>query len=351
MSRGALTQRGIGMFGSGIALKETFMRAIQVVRTGGPEVLDYVEVPRPKPKPGEVLVRIHAIGVGKPDALVRTGVYKWMPSLPAIPGIEATGHVVVLGAGVQGLQLGEPVFIYPWKTRGCYAEYVAVQASDVTPLPATIDLDDAATLSNFIIARTILHEVPRGRTLRKLYVNGAAGGVGSAIIQIASLEGIEVIAGTSSSAKCDFARMVGASHTVDYSNENVADRVLAFTNGRGVDLVCDQIVGPNFTDSIRMLANWGTIVSFNAMGGMPAQETFTAMRANLTKSPGIRCFTLHSYDEDPDGVRRLVEETVSLFAASRIQPAIFERIPLAAARRAHELLDARSILGKVILKP
>src|SRR5262245_52681048 len=327
------------------------MRAIQMAKTGGPEVLEYVEVPKPELNAGQVLVRVHAIGVGKPDVLVRTGVYKWMPPLPTTPGIEATGHIAALGAGVEGLRMDEPVFVYPWKTRGCYAEYVAAKASDVTQLPATVDLDDAATLSNFIVARAMLHDVPRGPNLRTLYVNGAAGGVGSAIVQMAKLEGIEVIAGAGSTVKCDFVRMLGASHAIDYSMGNVADQVLAFTDGRGVDLVCDQIVGPDFTDSIRMLANWGTIVSFNALGGMPAQETFTAMRANLTKSPGIRCFTLHSYDDDPKNIRRLIGETVDLFAGSRIRPAIFERIPLSAARRAHELLDARKILGKVILKP
>jgi NADPH:quinone reductase len=327
------------------------MRAIQLAKTGGPEVLECVEVPKPEPKPGQVLVRTHAIGVGKPDVLVRTGVYKWMPPLPTIPGLEASGHIAALGAGVTGMRVGEPVFAFAWKTRGCYAEYVAVPMGDVAPLPPTVDLDDAAALSNFVIARALLHEVPRGPTLRTLYVNGAAGGVGSAIVQTGAFEGIEVIAGASSAAKCDFARTFGASHTINYARENVADRVLALTGGRGVELACDQIVGPNFTDSIRMLANWGTIVSFNAMGGMPAQETFTAMRANLPKSPGIRCFTLYSYDDDPDGIRRLVECAVGLFARSRIRPLIFERIPLTEARRAHELLDARAILGKVILKP
>jgi NADPH:quinone reductase len=327
------------------------MHAIQMAKTGGPEVLEYVEVPKPELKAGQVLVRVHAIGVGKPDVLVRTGVYKWMPPLPTTPGVEATGHVVELGAGVEGLRIGEPVFVYPWKTRGCYAQYISAQASDVMPLPATVDLDEAATLANFIVARAILHDVPRGPKLRTFYVNGAAGGVGSAIVQMAQLEGIEVIAGASSALKCDFVRKLGASHAIDYSTGNVADQVLAFTGGRGVDLVCDQIVGPDFTDSIRMLANWGTIISFNALGGMPAQETFTAMRANLTKSPGIRCFTLHTYDDDPNSIRRLVGETVDLFASSGIRPAIFERIPLSEASRAHELLDARKILGKVILKP
>ena len=327
------------------------MRAIQMEKTGGPEVLEYVEMRKPEPIAGQVLVHLHAIGVGKPDVLVRTGIYKWMPPLPTTPGVEATGHVAEVGSGVEGLRIGDPVFVYSWKTRGCYAEYIAAQASDVTPLPATVNLDEAATLANFIVARAILHDVPRGPNLRTLYVNGAAGGVGSAIVQMAKLEGIEVIAGASSTMKCEFVRKLGASHAIDYSIGNVADQVLACTNGRGVDLVCDQIVGPDFTDSIRMLANWGTIVSFNALGGMPAQETFTAMRANLPKSPGIRCFTLHTYDDDPNSLRRLVGETVDLFASSRIRPAIFERIPLSEARKAHELLDARKILGKVILKP
>ena len=327
------------------------MRGIQIAKTGGPEVLEYVEMPKPELNAGQVLVRVHAIGVGKPDVLVRTGVYKWMPPLPTTPGVEATGQIAELGAGVEGLRVGEPVFVYPWKTRGCYAEYIAAQASDVTPLAAAVDLDEAAALANYVVARAILHGVPRGPNLKTLYVNGAAGGVGSAIVQMAKLEGIEVIAGASSTMKCEFVRKLGANHAIDYSTGNVADQVLAFTHGRGVDLVCDQIVGPNFTDSIRMLANWGTIVSFNALDGMPAQETFTAMRANLPKSPGIRCFTLHTYDDDPNSLRRLVGETVDLFASSRIRPAIFERIPLSEARKAHELLDARKILGKVILKP
>ena len=95
------------------------MRAIQMAKTGGPEVLDYVEMPKPELNAGQVLVRVHAIGVGKPDVLVRTGVYKWMPPLPTTPGIEATGPIAALGAGVEGLRVDEPVFVYPWKTRGC----------------------------------------------------------------------------------------------------------------------------------------------------------------------------------------------------------------------------------------
>lgn len=327
------------------------MRAIQIARTGGPEVLDYVEVPTPTPGAGEILVRSHAIGVGKPDVLVRTGVYKWMPPLPTIPGLEVAGHVEALGAGVKGPAVGTPVFAYAWKTRRCYAEYVTVPARDVTPLPGNVDLDDAAALSNFVVAWALLNDVPRSPVLRTLYVNGAAGGVGSAIVQTARSQGIEVIAGVGAATKIDFVKSLGANHAIDYSRENVSDRVLEITGGRGVDLACDQLIGPDFTDRIRMLANWGTVMSFNALAGLPEQETFAAMRANLPKSPGIRCFTMHTYDEDPDRAARVMQGAVDLFARQGIKPALFRRMPLAAAREAHALLDARAILGKIILKP
>jgi NADPH2:quinone reductase len=322
-----------------------------MTQTGGPEVLELAEVPTPEPKPGEVLVRTHAIGVGKPDVLVRTGIYKWMPPLPTVIGLEASGHVAAVGAGVTGFRVGQPVFAYAYKTRGCYAEYVSLPAKDVTVLPESVDLDDAATLSNFVVAWALLHDVPRGPHLRTIYVNGAAGGVGSALVQLARHEGIEVIAGASSAGKCAFAASLGATHTIDYSRENVADRVLALTGGRGVDVSCDQIIGRDFPDTLRMLATFGTVMSYNALGGMPATETFTAMRANLPKSPGIRCFTLHSYDHEPGGVQRLVDATVAIFAGRPFRPAIHARMPLAEARRAHELLDARAIHGKILLVP
>lgn len=327
------------------------MRAIRMTKTGGPEVLELADVPTPEPQPGEVLVRTHAIGVGKPDVLVRSGVYKWMPPLPTTIGLEASGEVAALGAGVAGFTVGQRVFAYAYKKRGCYAEYVTLPAKDVFALPDGVDLDDAATLSNFVVAWALLHDVPRSPVLRTLYVNGAAGGVGSALVQLATHEGIEVIAGASSAEKCAFARSLGATHTIDYSRENVADRVLALTGGRGVDVSADQIIGPAFTDTIRMLANRGTVMSYNALGGMPAAETFTALRANLPKSPGVRCFTLHTYDDEPGGVRRLVDATLDIFAKRPFRPAIHARMPLAEARRAHELLDARAIFGKILLQP
>lgn len=325
------------------------MHAIQISATGGPEVLTPVEVPTPAPREGEVLVRAHAIGVGKPDVLFRTGVYRWMPKLPAIPGAEMTGHVEAVGAGVDRVRPGQPVLAVNY-TGGCYAEYVAVPEAAVTPLPDGVDLDGAASMPNYQTAWALLNEAARRDTVRSVYINGAAGGIGSAVTQLARNDGLTVIAGASSERKCAFAREQGATHTIDYSREPVADRVLALT-GRGVDLVLDHIVGKDFTDNLKMLAPLGQIVSFNVLGGLPEKDLFREMRAHLPKSPSVRCFTMHSFDHDPAARQRIAARVLALFAAGAVKPPVYRRVPLAEARRAHEMLDAREVLGKLILKP
>lgn len=326
------------------------MKAIEIKAAGGPDMLELVERPVPRPKAGEVLVRAHAIGVGKPDVLFRTGVYRWMPPLPAIPGSEMTGAIAEVGSGVAGFRIGQKVLVYHLG-GGCYAEAIAVPAAAVTPLPDAIDLDAAASLPNYQVAWALLNEAARGNALRTVYVNGAAGGIGSAVVQLCKARHIVLIAGTSSAQKCAFALSQGAAHVIDYSRETVADRLLELTDGRGVDLILDHIIGKTFTDSLRALAPMGLIVSFNVLGGLPEQDLFRALRANLDRSPAVRCFTMHAYDHDPEGRRRIVTETLRLFAAGAVAPPIFRRLPLAEARHAHELLDARAVLGKIILKP
>ncbi len=204
------------------------MKAIQITKTGGPEALELVDLPRPEPGPGEVVIRAHAIGVGKPDVLFRTGVYRWMPPLPAIPGAEMTGYVETLGAGVSDLQIGEPVLVYHLG-GGCYAQYAKVPASAVTRLPPGIDLDDAVSIPNYQVACALLTEAARGIAAKTVYVNGAAGGIGSAVIQLCRLQNITVIAGASTAAKCAFAQSQGATHTIDYGRESVAERLLDLT--------------------------------------------------------------------------------------------------------------------------
>jgi NADPH2:quinone reductase len=326
------------------------MKAIQFSETGGPEVLEYVDRPDPTAGPGEVLVRAHAFGVGKPDVLLRSGVYKWMPPLPAVIGNEMTGHVIGVGAGVSHFALGQAVLVFG-TGGGRHAEMNAVPADIVTALPGGVDLDAAVCIPNYAIAWCLLKEACAGTDVRSVYVNGAAGGVGSAVIDLCKHEGIEVIAGASSDAKCTFASDIGATHTINYGSENVVERVLALTDGRGVDLVLDQLIGPDFTDNLNMLAPLGMIVSFNALAGLPEKELFAEMRAHLGKSPAVRCFSWHSYDANPKARARVLGEIVSRFADGGLSPPIHATLPLADARRAHEMLDARDILGKVVLKP
>jgi len=326
------------------------MKAIQIAASGGPEVLDYVDVPTPVPGDGEVLVRAHAIGVGKPDVLFRTGAYRWRPPLPAIPGAEMSGTIEAVGRGVTDLQVGQPVLVYRFK-GGCYAEKIAVPASDVTVLPASVDPDDAVSIPNFQVAFALLNEAARGLSPKSVYVNGAAGGIGCAVIQLCKLNGITIIAGASSDEKCAFARAQGASHTVNYGKAGAAAQVLDMTQGRGVDLILDHIVGKDFTDNLTMLAPMGLIVSFNALGGLPEKDLFKEMRAHLPKSPGVRCFTMHSFDHDPEARSRVARRTIELFAAGQVTPPVFARLKLSEAARANELLDARQVLGKLILKP
>ncbi|MEK9646936.1 MAG: zinc-binding dehydrogenase, partial [Alphaproteobacteria bacterium] len=201
------------------------------------------------------------------------------------------------------------------------------------------------------IAWCLLYEAARGVPPEIVYVNGAAGGVGTAVIDICKARGIEVIAGASSAEKCKFAAGLGANHTIDYSLENVAERVNEITGGKGADFILDQRVGPDFTDNLDMIAPLGTIVSFNALAGMPSKDLFVEMRANLGKSPGVRCFSWHTYDKDPETRSRILGDVIALFADGSLNPPIYKTLPMEEARAAHEMLDSREILGKVILKP
>lgn len=323
------------------------MQAIQIAASGGPEVLTLVTLSDPVPGDGEVVVRAQAIGVGKPDVLFRTGVYRWRPPLPAVPGAEMAGVIEAVGRNVS-LRVGQKVLVYRFK-GGCYAERIALPAHEVTPLPDAVDLDDAVSIPNFQVAWALLNEAARGIDTKSVYVNGAAGGVGCAVIQLCRLAGIDVIAGASTAEKCAFAAKQGATATVNYGHENVAERVRALTQGRGVDLVLDHIVGKDFTDNLKMLAPMGLIVSFNALGGFPEKDLFKEMRAHLPVSPAVRCFTMHSFDQAPEALARIAARTVALFAEGKVKPPVHARLPLAEARKAHEMLDARAALGKIVL--
>jgi NADPH2:quinone reductase len=330
------------------------MKTIRISRAGGPEVLDLVDVPTPSPGPGEVLVKAEAIGVNYFDTMIRTGRYRWMPKLPFVPGNEMSGHVAALGPGATTLTLGQKVFIAGYEIGnrgGLYAEYAAVPERAAWPLPAGVGADAATTLTNYQLAIILLHHAARGVKPNTVLVYGAAGGVGTALIDVARQAGAGVIGTAGSAAKCEFVRARGAAHAIDYSKENVVERVQALTGGHGVDILFDHVAGKAFTDGLKMVAPLGMIVSYAVLGGMPETDLFKEMRGNIEKSPAVRCFTMHTYDHMEEPRREAMAGAVELLGSGRVAPAIAAVLPFDEARRAHELIESRSAMGKIVLKP
>ena len=266
------------------------MKAILLTRTGDPSVLDYVDVPTPQPKAGEVLVKADTIGVSRPELLVREGTYKWMPPLPAIPGIEMAGTVAELGAGVSGLALGQKVYVSARELpqrAGCYAEYIAVPARALRVLPPHVDLEAAACLSNYQVAYHLIHTATRGAPGKTALIDGASGGLGSAAVQLAKIAGMTAIGLVGADDKARALKAFGADHAINYKAENVAARVAEITGGKGVDLVLNAAGGESLNQQVAMLAPFGIAVSYGKMQA-PIEENLlgaSGLRAQPTSKP------------------------------------------------------------------
>ena len=332
------------------------MKAILLTRTGDPSVLEYTEVPTPRPGAGEVLVKADTIGVSRPELLVRRGVYPWMPPLPAIPGIEMAGTVAGLGAGATRFAVGQKVYVTARELpvrAGCYAEYIAVPERALFALPAQTDLEAAACLSNYQVAWHLLHTATRGAPGNAVLVGQASGGLGSAAVQLAKLAGMTAIALVGSAEKAQALKAYGADHAIDHSTEDVASRVSQITGGAGVDLVLDAAGGANFANYLPMLGPFGLAVSYGKLVGAIEGNVVSA----LDKGPGylnstaVRIFTMHTLDDKPDVRAQSMNDLITKLAAGTIRPLIHARLPLKDARRAHEMIEAREVIGKILLKP
>jgi NADPH2:quinone reductase len=330
------------------------MKAIQITRTGGPEVLHYVDLPTPRPGPDEVLVKAHAIGVCMPETLVRKGTYLWMPPLPVIPGIEMSGTVVEAGSAVRRLRVGQAVFVSAREFEqraGCYAEYIAAQEQLIYPLPAGIDLDQAAGLSNFQVAWHVLNTALQGFQYQSVLVFAAAGGVGTALVQLAKVAGKRVIGVTSSDERAVFARAQGADEVIDRRNGDVVDQVKRLTGGRGVDLVLDLAGGPGMVRLFDCLAPFGLLLLYGRLQGPPQGNLHAAIEMKPMRSLAFRHFTIHTLDDQPELRARATNELIRLLREGTIQVPIYERVPLAEAPRAHQLFESGRVMGKLIMKP
>lgn len=331
------------------------MKIIQMQKGGGPEVLEVVEKPLPQPAAGEVRVRAQAIGISSADMLVRKGVYAWMPPLPAIPGNEMAGVVDALGRGATGVRVGQAVLVssreLPFR-GGCYSEAICVPAEALFPLPKEITPNDAVSLPNYQLAGALLYESGVARP-RSIVAYGASGGVGMTLLQLAKCDGIEAIGIVSTEEKRAYARRAGIEHLLIRGKDDLPERVMALTGGRGVDVVY-AMAGPSaaFIANLDLLAPLGTVVSFATLGGpIPDADLFGELKKRQGKCLGVRCYSIHTLDHDRELRRALMERAIGLMAAGRLRPPPPTLMPLAEAARAHEMMEAGRTLGKMVLIP
>ena len=327
------------------------MKAIRLHRTGGPDVLQLDEIERPDIGPGQVLVKAHSIGIGLADQLVRDGRYPWMPELPTIPGIEMSGTIAAVGANVTNHREGDPVVVSAVPERGCYAEYLAIDADWAFPCPAEFDLAAAGCLMNYRVAYQILHSGARVRAGETIAIVGAAGGLGSALLDLANALDLETIALARSPEKAAFVRGRGARHVIDTSIGDLKDAIMEITGGRGVDHFVDPVGGSGFGGHLDLLAIHGTLLLYGMIEGLPLDDVFAAQTQRWARCPAVRVFSIHSFDHEPEAAGRDLERLMGMITDGTFTPAIYAEMPLDAAAEAHRHLDEGRIMGKLLLQP
>ena len=322
------------------------MRAIQVSRTGGPEVLELAELPPPEPKTGEVLVRVAAAGVNFIDTYLREGRYP--APLPFTPGQEASGTVEAVGQGVTGFAVGDHV---AWTgTRGTYAEYACAPARDLLKVPDGINLEDAAAvLLQGLTAHYLVHDTYRVQHGDTVLVHAGAGGVGLLLTQMAKMLGARVITTVSTDYKAQLSREAGADHVVLYTRENFVDAVKGITDGAGLPVVYDSVGKTTFEDSLKCLRPRGLMALYGGSSG--AVPPFDLIRLSTMGSLFVTRPTLKDYVQTREELEWRASDVFEWVAAGKLKVRIGQRYPLADAQQAHIDLQARKTTGKVLLIP
>ncbi len=367
-------------------------KSVLITANGGPEVLKLVESELLPPGPGQVQMRILAAGVAFTDLSMRYGMYPGVPSLPYAPGYDMVGRVTALGEGVDSFSAGQTVAALT--VTGGYAEYINLPAGRLVPVPEGLDPSEVASLiQSYTTAYQLLHRVARVRAGQSVLVHGAAGGVGTALVQLARLAGLEVF-GTASAAKQGYVRSLGAT-PVDYLHEDFVDRIHTLTGdgvapasrvspgglgqgvsgvapasrvspgglgqgASGVDVVFDNVGAGNLWRSRRALRRGGRLVSYGFLSSLKDGKANklvlvkTFLSIGLMKAlPGSKktdFFDINPSARDhPDWFRKDLEALFQLLKEGKLKPHIAARFPLEQAAEAQELLESRKVTGKIVL--
>jgi putative PIG3 family NAD(P)H quinone oxidoreductase len=323
------------------------MRAIDPAGPGGPDILTVVERPVPVPGPGEVLIRVHAAGVNRPDILQRLGLYPMPPGAPTIMGLEAAGEIVALGEGVTSLNMGDPVTALI--AGGGYADYVAAPAVQCLPVPPGMRFAEAATLpETWFTVWANLHDLAGAKPGEWLLVHGGTSGIGTTAIDFARVRGLSIIVTCGTDAKCEAAVALGATHALNYNDGDFAPKVRELTGSRGVDIVLDMVGGEYFPRNLASLREGGRHVSIAFQKGNRLElDIAFLMRKRLHVTGSM--LRPRSVAEKGALAEALRREIWPLFAEGTLKSHLFQTFPLEQADDAHRLMEAGRHVGKIAL--
>ncbi len=323
------------------------MAAVEITTPGGPEVLQPTTRPVPVPAPGEVLIRVAAAGVNRPDVFQRNGNYPPPPGASDLPGLEVAGTIAAVGDAVDRWHVGDPVCAL--LAGGGYAEYAVAPAPQVLPVPDGLDMIAAAALPE--TAFTVWTNLVDGGRLaagETLLVHGGSSGIGTMAIQLGRTLGATVVVTVGSAEKAAACRALGAAHAIDYKRQDFAEAVRQATDGAGVDVILDMVAARYLADNVALLRPGGRLVVIALLGGATAEINLaTVMRNRLTVTGStLRPRTVTEKAAIADALRQRVWP---LIARGEIKPLIYKTFPLSEAAAAHALMESSAHIGKIIL--
>ena len=325
------------------------MNYIQIEKHGDPEVLKLHSMPVPEPGPGEVLIKVAAAGVNRPDVMQRKGLYPPPPGATDVPGLEVSGTVVSVGQNVSKPPINSEVCALV--TCGGYAEYCLAAASICLPVPEKISLVNAAGIpETFFTVWTNVFKRGQLKAGESLLVHGGSSGIGTTAIQLGKAFGATVYTTAGTSDKCEFCNNLGADAAINYIEQDFSEEIKRLTEGKGVNVILDMVGGPYFPKNIRLLADEGRLVQIALMQGSKAEVDF---RSLLLKRVTLTGSTLRprSVEEKTKIAQALQKNVWPLLESGAIRPIIHQTFPLKQASEAHRLMESSAHIGKILLKP
>ena len=323
------------------------MIAIIIAKPGGPDVLQPMNVPMPQPGPHEVVIRVAAAGVNRPDLMQREGKYPPPPGASDIPGLEVSGTVSACGTDVTRWREGDTVCALV--SGGGYAEYCVAPTVQCLPIPSTVDLVSAGAMpETFFTVWTNVFERGRLRSGESFLVHGGASGIGTTAIQMARAFGARVFATAGTDDKCAACERLGAARAINYKTEDFSSVLMALTGKNGIDVILDMVGAPYFSRNVDLLALEGRLVQIAVLHGAKAEFNLVRLlrqRITITGST-LRSRTV----EEKGAIAAAVEHAVwPLVELKTIRPVVYATFPLTQAAEAHRLMESGSHIGKILL--